>query len=535
MRANSLLSVSVVVAAAAVAAPLTTEAQVDAGLFRLYQGQAEIGREVFRMDARTMESTVTIPMLGAHIRSRVDYGADGRAAGVSMEVVTIARDSLLRTYAARRDGDSLRLSLTGAGSRRWSKWSDADAIMPDQSLAGFLRLVAGPRGVSRDAKAWLPNADSTFDARVTWRGDTADIALGPQRMAFIFGLDGRVARVRITPGAVHYERFTGDAAQLPPLPGHTRPTPDYTAPADAPYTAADVRVPVRPAQGDTFSLACTLTLPKAGGPRWPAAVTSTGSGQQDRDENLWPLLPEYRLFRQVAERLAQERIATLRCDDRAVGGSGGTLGTATTEDFAGDVAAQVAWLRTRADVDARRIAIVGHSEGGVIGPMVAARDAQLAAVVVLAGSAKTGREVLRDQFVGRVERDTSLAGERRAAALAMARQSMEAFIAAAPWTRWFADYDPRVTARRVRQPVLILHPVLDQQVSAGQADTLAVALREGGNRDVTVRKFAELNHLFLRSPSGTGDPQEYGSLKDAAIPADVLDAMAIWLRPRLYP
>jgi hypothetical protein len=85
----------------------------------------------------------------------------------------------------------------------------------------------------------------------------------------------------------------------------------------------------------------------------------------------------------------------------------------------------------------------------------------------------------------------------------------------------------------MRAPVLIVQGVLDRQVSQGQADTLAAAMRAGGNRDVTVRKFDGLNHLFLHSPSGTGAPDEYAALTDAAVPADVLDTIATWLQARL--
>jgi uncharacterized protein len=97
---------------------------------------------------------------------------------------------------------------------------------------------------------------------------------------------------------------------------------------------------------------------------------------------------------------------------------------------------------------------------------------------------------------------------------------------------WAQDWDPLPTARRVRAPVLILQGALDRQVSAGQADTLAAAMRAAGNRDVTVRVFPRLNHLFLVSPTN-GAPSEYPALTDAAVPAEVLDTLAAWLRVRL--
>ncbi|HEY6108463.1 MAG TPA: prolyl oligopeptidase family serine peptidase, partial [Gemmatimonadales bacterium] len=100
------------------------------------------------------------------------------------------------------------------------------------------------------------------------------------------------------------------------------------------------------------------------------------------------------------------------------------------------------------------------------------------------------------------------------------------------WMRWFGDYDPLATARRVTVPVLILQGALDRQVSAGQADTLAAALRAGGNRDVTEKVYPGLNHLFLPT-IGDGSPSEYPTLKDTKLPAQVLDDLAAWLRMKL--
>jgi hypothetical protein len=352
------------------------------------------------------------------------------------------------------------------------------------------------------------------------------------RTAFKDGRTGAVIEVPIS--HVRAELWNGGDS-LPPLPGLHRPRPDYSARPDAPFTAEDVRVPVRPARGDTFSLACTLTRPKAGGPRFPAVVTATGSGLQDRDENLWPLVPDYRPLRDIAERVARAGIAVLRCDDRAFGGSTGHADSATTADFADDARAQIAWLRARPDVLLRKIAMLGHSEGGVIGPMVAASDPQLAALVVMAGTAKTGRDVLHYQLVERPLADTTItAAQRDSLRPALERQVSE-FLAANPWTRFFAGYDPRTTARRVRQPTLILQGAVDRQVTAGQADTLAAAMRQGGNRDVTVRVFPGLNHLFLVSPSGTGDPGEYATLPEVTLPREVLDTLANWLAARLRP
>jgi len=362
--------------------------------------------------------------------------------------------------------------------------------------------------------------------------DSATIGLPGLSVVAALGPTGRVATLEIP--AQRARAVLAQATEsLPPLGGQPLPKPDYAAPAGAAYSAEEVRVPVQPATGDTFSLGCTLTLPKIGKPPFPAVVTITGSGLQPRDEELWPTVPGYRPFRQVAERLAQARIATLRCDDRSKDASTGDPSTATTADLVGDTRAQVAWLRNRPEINPARIGLLGHSEGGIIAPLLAVEDRRLAALVILAGPGKRGEKILIDQARWLVLTATGLTPAQRMAQLSAADSSVRAdSTAPGEWFQWFYHYDPLPTAARVRQPTLILHGVLDRQVSAGQADTLATAMRRGGNRAVTVRIFPRLNHLFLPSPTD-GSPAEYPSLKETAVPVAVLDTIAVWLERKL--
>jgi dienelactone hydrolase len=529
--------VIVAVSASLQALPLAAQdsAIVDAGLFRVFQGNLEVLRETFRETRTTIEGTATIPIAGLIVRYAEVRGTDGLLRSARLTAQRLAADSLVRTYTLTVDGDSFRLEQADPGRepRRWAKAARADALLPEQSIATFASLIR--RAGRRDTtfRVWAPSADSALPLGVTFRGDTAIVTVATLRASAVLGPDGRVASVLIPMQAARAERFAG--TDLPPMRGLDRPAADYAAPAGARYTAEDVRVPVRPAAGDTFSLGCTFTKPLGRTARFPAAVTLTGSGLQDRDENLWPLAPDYRPFRQVAERLAAAGIAVLRCDDRGLGASTGRADSATIADFADDAAAQLAWLRARPDVDPRRLAFIGHSEGGMTGPIVAARDSSLAALVIMAGPAKPMRAVLRDQFLWRAssapdltpaERDTL-----RAEAISQADQVADG---PSPWMRWARDWDPLPTARRIRTPVLILQGALDRQVTAGQADTLGAALRESGNRDVTVHVFPRLNHLFVVSPTD-GSPTEYAALTDVAVPAEVLDTLATWLQRRLAP
>lgn len=312
--------------------------------------------------------------------------------------------------------------------------------------------------------------------------------------------------------------------------------PDYSAPPNAPFTAEEVTITAK-----GYTLAGTLLLPKNRKGKVPAVLTITGSGQQTRDEPVpFPGLEKYGLMRQVAENLAGRGIAVLRVDDRGVGSSRGaeTLATVTTSSFADDVRAEVAWLRTRSEIDPKRIALAGHSEGGIIAPMVAATDPQVAAIALLAGSGKRGDEISREQLADVLERNKTLTAEQKNAERARQEEMISAVQSGAdlskyparvrlPWVKEFWTYDPLATIRKVKQPILILQGGIDRQISAAQADLLEQAAREGGNPNVTKQVFPNLNHLFL--PGKTGAIEEYSKLETSAVADDVLKTLGDWL------
>jgi len=265
-------------------------------------------------------------------------------------------------------------------------------------------------------------------------------------------------------------------------------------------------------------------------------VTITGSGPEDRDEQSGAV-PGYRPFRELADTLGRRGIAVLRLDDRGVNGSDAGPPAATSEDFANDIRAAVAYLRTRPEIDPDRIALVGHSEGGIIAPMIAASDTTIRALVLMAAPASPGRDIIAEQNRYVVDSVRHLAGAQRDSALAYARRAADSLAAKTPWLRFFYAYDPTRNARRVRSPVLILQGETDRQVPPSQAQTLAAAFRAGGNRDVTVRLFPATNHLFLEDASGAF-VDERGRLRYASLPSlhvrrEVLGTIADWLALRL--
>jgi len=280
--------------------------------------------------------------------------------------------------------------------------------------------------------------------------------------------------------------------------------------------------------GPAGTLAGTLTLPADGRAPFPAVVTLTGSGAHFRDGSRTGE-PDYRPFRQIAERLAECGVATLRLDDRGVGGSTGNSDAATAEDTAADARAALHFLRSRRDIDARRLGLVGHSYGGEIAPMVAADDPALAAVVLLAGPARTFRETMRYQLRYRIESDPSIPAADREAVLADAMKQQQKNVEASTeeWRRSIQDRDPLPTARRLRMPVLILHGLTDRAVAPEDARLLERTIREAGNPKVELRLFPGVNHHFQHDPVGAREG--YDKLPTQDLAPEVLDTLCSWL------
>ena len=379
--------------------------------------------------------------------------------------------------------------------------------------------------------------------------------IGGEYVAKLVAADSLDGMWRQTGMALPLALKRGGTIALPKRPQEpTRPLPyDTVAVAFDNRAAAGVR------------LAGTLTLPRGEGP-FACALLITGSGPEDRDEAVFG----HRPFLVLADHLTRNGIAVLRVDDRGVAGSTGRFADATSDDFASDAAAAVGYLRTRKEIDPKRIGLIGHSEGGLIAPLVVTRTKGVAFVVLMAGPGIPGDSTLvlqsaalrRSIGVSDAALQAEMAVSRRLYARIVAGDSLGAAregqtlvhmqIAAlsdaqraaigdpdsvgatvvrqlsSPWMRFFIGYDPRPALQKMRCPALAINGEKDLQVLPKEnLAAIQAAFTAGGNRNATVKELPGLNHLFQSCRSCT--IAEYGQLEETIAPS-ALDEMTRWIR-----
>ncbi|MBC7807525.1 MAG: alpha/beta fold hydrolase, partial [Akkermansiaceae bacterium] len=333
-----------------------------------------------------------------------------------------------------------------------------------------------------------------------------------------------------------------------------------------PYQTEEVAYANPKAMG--VSIAGTLSVPAGAGP-FPVVLFITGSGPQDRDETIM----EHKPFAVIADYLARRGIASLRVDDRSVGKSTGDLAKATSADFAEDARAGVAFLKGRAEVNAKQVGLLGHSEGGLIAPMIASNNPDIAFVVLLAGPGASGKEIILEQqkavvtamgapeamlaenqrfskaVIAIIEQDKDPVAARKkinafiakevvavpvAQRKAVTRQLQNGFLPwTEPWFTYFMRYEPAPVLQSVSCPVLALNGSLDLQVLPKQnLPLLEAALQKGNNKDVTVKELPGLNHLFQHAK--TGSPMEYATITETFAP-EALAIIGDWIAERTKP
>lgn len=319
---------------------------------------------------------------------------------------------------------------------------------------------------------------------------------------------------------------------------------------------------------DNVKIAGTLTLPRGNGP-FPAVLLITGSGSQDRDETIAGHHP----FLVLADYLTRNGIAVLRVDDRGIGGTDlGSL-SATSENFAEDVVAGIGFLKQRKEIDPKLIGLIGHSEGGMIAPLVATRTKDVAFIVLLAGLGQRGEDVIyaqtdlihkaqgtppetRGYFLSlghkinaivksetdqkRIEQrineeiaaDEKTLDDTQKKFFKPAAEGVKGFMGMykSPWYRYFITFDPQPVLKNVKIPVLALNGENDLQVPAKEnLELIAAGLKAGGNGDVTTKAFPKLNHLFQTSQ--TGLLSEYAQIEETISP-EVLKTISDWILQR---
>lgn len=441
------------------------------------------------------------------------------ASDAPMQRLTLrTRGDSAYVFATPSDGAPFGAPVATLAARRGAAW------LVNQSLTHGAWLAHRTALAGRDT-AWvmLASGAQLLPAAVARRGDTVGVIIAGVESLYLLDAQGTPRSVRIPS-----QRFTAivdsNAGAAAPAPAPV----SYDAPADAPYLAEHLRV----ATPMGHALAATLTRPRTAA-RVPLVITISGSGAQERDEAILGV-EGYRPFREIADTLGRRGVAVLRFDDRGTGESGGMHRGATSRDFADDVRALVAWARTRADIDADRILLLGHSEGGLIAPLVAADDARLAGIALLAGPAYTGAQIVAFQQRSAIrEAHPSAFASARDSMFRAAQQQVDSLARSDAWLREFLTYDPLPTMTRVQVPVLILQGETDMQVTPEQADSLAAALRRGANRNVTLHRLRATNHLFQRDSSGV--PGGYGALPDRRVTRETLGLVTEWVLARTAP
>lgn len=319
-----------------------------------------------------------------------------------------------------------------------------------------------------------------------------------------------------------------------------------------PYYSEDVRFENT---RDKILLAGTLTLPEKEG-NFPAVILISGSGPQNRDEELLGHKP----FLVLSDHLTKNGIAVLRYDDRGTAESTGDFETATSLDFARDVEFAIKYLQTRKEINKNKIGLIGHSEGGIIAPMVAAKSKDINFIVLLAGTGIRGDQLLllQQELVGKASGisetdlqkakvinegafdiilksdntdslETELTNYLKQAIKDMpesikpAGMSEEDYIELqvtqliSPWMYHFIKYDPAPILEKVNCPVLAINGEKDLQVPpAVNLDAIKKAIEKGGNKNVTTKELSNLNHLFQECE--TGSPAEYATIEQTLSP-----------------
>ena len=498
---------------------------------------------------------------------------------------TLSKDSKQIDGTLTQSGHPMPLTFARAAGSTSTPAAKASAPIPSTAAATPAQPFAGDWSGALEAGVRLRIIVHLANTGGAWSGTMESPDQGAGEIPFsTVTVDGAMLHLEVASIGGSYEgtlgadgkMITGTWTQsgmgLPlNLARGTESAPGPNRPQEPkppfPYRSEDVAV----TGPGGITLAGTFTAPNGNGP-FPTVLLITGSGAQDRNEELLGHKP----FLVLSDYLTRQGIAVLRLDDRGFGKSTGNSATATTEDFAQDAMSAVAYLKTRKDVDAKKIGLVGHSEGGVIAPIVASRSKDVAYIVMMAGVGvspqdllvKQASDIMRANGLPDVAIQYNAAAQRRTFQIATSsadstvmRQQLDAVgdslitqlsaldpsrkemvtqqvrggmaMTMTPWYRYFLTLKPEEALRKVKQPVLAVNGSLDLQVSSkDNLPAIEKALKAGGNKDVTVVELPSLNHLFQTAK--TGSPMEYATIEETMSPV-ALKTIGDWIAARTAP
>ncbi len=539
--------------------------------------------------------------LALYLTLQEDGSYSGRVVSLDQQNATIPCDSIVVNDAKiqikmstafaqfegayNEDRNELHGTWSQAGRNYPLRFQRAEKI-PSRQLVEAWRgtLVAGPQKFAFQLRLLREEGGETLigeldsfnegvngipvDLQKTENGLTFKINLSGAEFAGQFAEDGAKLRGFWKQGA---GKFPLEFEKISLEKVHTRMV-DRPQTPQPPYRFREVELSIPTVAGVVIS--GTLATPQNSEGPFPVVVTVTGSGPQDRDETLF----DHKLFLVLTDALTARGIAVFRYDERGVGKSTGNYLQANTKDFAEDVGLILDQLAQRPEIDRRRMAILGHSEGGIIAPMVAARRSDLAAIVLLAGTSVPGEEILLDQAraMARVSGASEKILDAQEQLLRRAIQEVlrpeqanasekpqdaprksaeggeiggvdaeaiekalsdpanyQALVAqiSTPWMRYFLGHDPAQDLRIVKCPTLALFGEKDLQVTPTlNVPSMRSALEAADNSDIEIQVFEGLNHLFQRC--NTGLMTEYASISET-IDTEVLEKIGDWLETRL--
>lgn len=382
------------------------------------------------------------------------------------------------------------------------------------------------------------------DSVLQWRGQTVPVKklvvnLGMLTVELYVDNQGNVLKI-LNP--LQGAKAILEGVEETPVPKKVVPEPQGIKESAVEFHNGDVK------------LAGTLTVPENFSRKLPAVILVSGSGPQDRNENVrlnrirdksnvvlaWEG-PDWNIFRDIAWKIGKSGIAVLRYDDRGVGKSEGDFEKAKLSDFVYDVCAGVNFLRSRDDIDPARICVIGHSEGGIIAPIVASRDPGIKAIVLMAGTSRPLDVIIQEQIEDRLKQ--SKVPEEQIRQTLEVQKKFFAEVAKCPgdeleiynqkmfigWWKEHILHQPVAEIQKVTCHVLVLQGMRDMQVLPYNAKELEEALQKSGKASYSVRRFEKLDHLFMLS---TGNLSDYAD-PDRRLSPEFLDCLVEWLQQNL--